>query len=141
MHVHARIMVSDSRSKQGAKTRSGPGKYFPQIHSGMRASDAHPQECDDQRQRDFRLRQFDDICECNQNQWQTPDQKEWNRSRGKITVLAFGAHNFFLLYDFSPQPLQPRPVCMGGHLTSPKEQNTQQSPGLGCSTTPHPLQS
>jgi hypothetical protein len=30
---------------------------------------------------------------------------------------------------------------IGGHGTDPKEQNTQQSPGLGLSLSPHPLQS
>lgn len=31
--------------------------------------------------------------------------------------------------------------CMGGHGASPYEQNTQQSPGFGCSNTPHAGQS
>jgi hypothetical protein len=30
---------------------------------------------------------------------------------------------------------------MGGHLTDPYEQNTQQSPAFGFSRSPHPLQS
>jgi hypothetical protein len=32
-------------------------------------------------------------------------------------------------------------ACTGGHGTLPKEQNTQQSPGLGLSLSPHRLQS
>ena len=30
---------------------------------------------------------------------------------------------------------------MGGHFTEPKEQNTQQSPGLGLIVAPQPLHS
>jgi hypothetical protein len=30
---------------------------------------------------------------------------------------------------------------MGGHLTEPYEQNTQQSPGFGFSNAPHAVQS
>jgi hypothetical protein len=33
------------------------------------------------------------------------------------------------------------PACIGGHLTDPYEQNTQQSPAFGFSRSPHPLQS
>jgi hypothetical protein len=33
------------------------------------------------------------------------------------------------------QPQQPRSCWIGGHFTSPYEQNTQQSPGFGFSTT------
>lgn len=38
-----------------------------------------------------------------------------------------------------PQPLQP--ACTGGQGTSPHEQNTQQSPGLGFSSAPQAGQS
>jgi hypothetical protein len=33
------------------------------------------------------------------------------------------------------------PAWIGGHGTVPYEQKTQQSPALGLSRTPHPLQS
>jgi hypothetical protein len=33
--------------------------------------------------------------------------------------------------DQAGQPQHPRCSCTGGHFTEPKEQNTQQSPGLG----------
>jgi hypothetical protein len=36
------------------------------------------------------------------------------------------------------QPLQLRSFCLGGHGRSAYEQNTQQSPGFGCSTRLQP---
>jgi hypothetical protein len=38
------------------------------------------------------------------------------------------------------EPQEP-PFCMGGQATEPYEQYTQQSPFLGLSKMPHPLQS
>lgn len=38
-------------------------------------------------------------------------------------------------------PQQPPSPCIGGHFTLPNEQNTQQSPGFGRSTVPHPVHS
>lgn len=35
----------------------------------------------------------------------------------------------------------PASNCMGGHLTVPHEQKTQQSPGLGLIKVPQPVQS
>ena len=36
--------------------------------------------------------------------------------------------------QFNPMLEQPRCICMGGHLTEPYEQNTQQSPAFGRNT-------
>lgn len=40
-----------------------------------------------------------------------------------------------------PQPQHPFCCCTGGHGTLPQEQNTQQSPDLGCNNLPQPGQS
>jgi hypothetical protein len=51
----------------------------------------------------------------------------------------YTSHNaYYVNYNPDPQQL---PLCRGGHGVSPYEQNTQQSPAFGASTSPHAGQS
>jgi hypothetical protein len=48
------------------------------------------------------------------------------RRRGSGTALTSGVSR-----HWGREPQQPLDTCMGGHLTVPNEQNTQQSPRFG----------
>ena len=58
---------------------------------------------------------------------------------GTVRILAFGAAHMMCSYRVYRQHEAPC-SCTGGHGTVPYEQNTQQSPGLGLSNSPHVLQ-